>query len=103
MVEAKGYWLSVRTDSSSGENDVAPRANEKTKYIVKIHESDSPAVGIARQYDDAINEFKKSLKHIQDTEPAKLPEMADFNSTTMQDNADLAMVFLSEYDIDLVD
>lgn len=103
MVEAKGYWLSVRTDKSTGEIENAPRANNYTKYIVQIHHSDSPAIGVARKYTDAIDEFKRSLLDLKKTSPSEVPDLEDFNSNTMQENADLAMVFLSEYDIELAE
>jgi hypothetical protein len=99
MIDAKGYWLSVNIRSDNGDDLCDPAAND-TKYIVKLHHSDAPIVGVAHKYGDALKEFKAKLQSARRLCPRLTPDLENFQSNSAQNSHDLALVFISESDIE---
>jgi adenine-specific DNA methylase len=100
MVEAKGYWLSIQTNNNLHTSQQRID-NSQLKYIVKIHNGDSPVTAIAHSYSEAIHEFKEKLRELKAREPLKMPTIEDFEDKIENEKDDIAMVFLSEFDLDL--
>ncbi|MCS5595957.1 MAG: hypothetical protein NZ828_01740 [Alphaproteobacteria bacterium] len=100
MVEAKGYWLSVQTQKNLTQSEDKRFSPIKpSNYIVKIHHQDSPIVGMAVEFRDALQSFKEKLAALHHKDPASLPQFEHFDDVVEQEDKDIAMVFLSEYEI----
>lgn len=99
MVEAKGYWLSIQTNNNLRTSEHCIE-NSQIKYIVKIHSGDSPVTAIAHNYRDAIDALKEKLRHLKENSPHDLPAYEDFEDSVTNEVDDIAMVFLSESDLE---
>jgi len=99
MVEAKGYWLSIQTNNDFRTSQQCIE-NSQLKYIVKIHNGDSPVTAAAHSYTDAISKFKEKLRDLKQSEPFKMPDFENFDDKFENESEDIAMVFLSEFDLD---
>ena len=100
MVEAKGYWLSVQTQKNlTRSEDKRFSPIRPSNYIVKIHHQDSPIVGMAVEFRDALQPFKEELAALHHKDPQSLPQFEHFDDVVEQKDKDIAMVFLSEHEI----
>tara|TARA_R110002126_G_scaffold13118_4_gene56857 strand:+ start:463 stop:771 length:309 start_codon:yes stop_codon:yes gene_type:complete len=99
MVEAKGYWLSIQTNNTQYRSE-HKIDNSQIKYIVKIHNGDSPVTAAAHNYNDAIQALKDKLRALKASAPQSLPAFEDFEAPIENEVDNIAMVFLSESDLE---
>ncbi len=100
MVEAKGYWLSVQAQKDNNpESKAQLHSKGHLNYIVRIHHQDTPAIGMASEFKAALQAFKDKLAEIHSNDPKGLPQFEHFDDVIEQEEKDIAMVFVSEYEI----
>lgn len=95
MVEAKGYWLSVRTELLEDTQKNSDNNKDTSRFILKIHDSNSPIMGVADGFHDALENFKKNYLVHKAEQPSKIPHYENFEDHIKQKANDLAMVFIS--------